>query len=84
MFTRLANRAGLAEMTPEIKNIMTKVVQFYAPLVSQYGANIMEMCPVRLMSVSQMINENTLPVIVAGCFLYVLVFSRYVSNHIIA
>ena len=65
VFTRLANRAGYSEMTPEIKNIMTKVVQFYAPLVSQYGANIMEMCPVRLMSVSQMINENTLPVIVS-------------------
>jgi len=68
VFTRLANRAGYHEMTQELKNTMLKVVQFYAPLVSIYGSDVLEMCPVKLMSVSQTINENTLPVIVAGCF----------------
>lgn len=71
IFTHLANRVGYSEMNTEIKSLMNKVVQFYAPLVSQYGQNIMEMDPTRLMTVSQMINESVSPIIVAGNFLYV-------------
>jgi len=47
---------------------MHKIIQFYAPLVAQYGANLLDMCPVRLMSVTQMFAEMSLPVVVAGCF----------------
>ncbi len=41
VFTRLAVRAGYATMTPEIRAIMTKMVQFYAPLIQQYGNHLL-------------------------------------------
>jgi len=68
VFTRLAVRAGFPAMTPEIRAIMTKMVQFYAPLIQQYGNHLLDMCPVRLLSVTQMTNEMVLPVVVAGAY----------------
>jgi len=68
VFTRLAVRAGYTSMTPEIRGIMTKMVQFYSPLIQQYGNHLLDMCPVRLLSVTQMTNEMTLPVVVAGAY----------------
>lgn len=68
VFTRLACRAGFTAMTPEIRSVMTKMVQFYAPLIQQYGNHLLDMCPVRLLSVTQMTNEMTLPVVVAGAY----------------
>jgi len=68
VFTRLAVRAGYTAMTPEIRGVMTKMVQFYAPLIQQYGNHLLDMCPVRLLSVTQMTNEMTLPVVVAGAY----------------
>eukprot|EP00026_Physarum_polycephalum_P005806 Phypoly_transcript_05844.p1 GENE.Phypoly_transcript_05844~~Phypoly_transcript_05844.p1 ORF type:complete len:410 (+),score=70.69 Phypoly_transcript_05844:444-1673(+) len=68
VFTRLAVRAGYTSMTPEIRGIMNKMVQFYSPLIQQYGNHLLDMCPVRLLSVTQMTNEMTLPVVVAGAY----------------
>ena len=41
VFTRLAVRAGHTSMTPEIRGIMTKMVQFYSPLIQQYGNHLL-------------------------------------------
>jgi hypothetical protein len=41
VFTRLAVRAGYTAMTPEIRGVMTKMVQFYAPLIQQYGNHLL-------------------------------------------
>jgi hypothetical protein len=41
VFTRLAVRAGYTAMTPEIRGIMTKMVQFYSPLIQQYGNHLL-------------------------------------------
>jgi len=68
VFLHLANKAGFSEITSELRTTMHKIIQFYAPLVAQYGANLLDMCPVRLMSVTQMFAEMSLPVVVAGCF----------------
>lgn len=68
VFTRLAVRAGYTAITPEIRLIMTKMVQFYSPLIQQYGNHLLDMCPVRLLSVTQMTNEMNLPVVVAGAY----------------
>jgi len=68
VFLHLAKKAGYPDITPELKATMNKIIGYYTPLVAQYGANLLDMCPSRLMAVGQMYYEFSLPAIVAGCF----------------
>jgi len=68
MFLSLAKKAGYTEITPELQATKEKMKQYYAPFMATYGSNLLEMCPVRLKSLGQVLSETSLPVVVGGCF----------------
>jgi len=68
IFLHLAQKAGSPTITPELKGAVNKIIEHCKPLVAHCGPHLIDICPIRKQNMKQVLDETSLPMIVAQCF----------------